>query len=545
MESLNKQVARARRWLAVQRFVDVLGWCCFATLLAALILIAVDKYRPLGIDPWIWGVGALALGIAVAAAWALVRGPRPIDAAIEIDRRFALKERVSSALSLSDDDRRTLAGQALIDDAVRRVGRLDVGERFAIAPGRQVLLPLLPAVVAVLVALLVHPAGSNQAQAKTDPSIQKQIEQSARELRRRLQQKRDVAKKEGLKDVEHLLARLDEESKDLAERTEGERTKALIQLNDLAKEIQKRRDQLGGADKIQQQLDRLKNVDQGPADKLLEALKQGDFKQAMKEIDKLQSKLNDGGLTREEQERLARQLDQMREKIEKLADAHREAQHDLQRRIDQARQQGRQDEAGQLEEQLDQLQQQAPPMNRLRNLADQLGQCAQCLEDGRLEQAGDVLDSLQSELGDLQQQMRELKLLDDAMNELGQCRNQMTCPHCGGLGCAACRGTGQGAGQGTGEGDGLGHGRGYGDRPEQSDNVGFIDTKPAMKVDKGSASIVGRVDGPNLIGDVQQELQEQYRAIREQSADPLSGQPLSRKQQAHAQEYFDRIREGD
>jgi hypothetical protein len=91
---------------------------------------------------------------------------------------------------------------------------------------------------------------------------------------------------------------------------------------------------------------------------------------------------------------------------------------------------------------------------------------------------------------------------------------------------------------------GLGKGRGKGDRPEEENDVAFIETKPPMKTDRGSASIVGEVEGPNYKGDVQQEMKAQLQSLDQQSADPLSAQQMSRKQKAHAQQYFDLIRDG-
>ena len=49
--------------------------------------------------------------------------------AIELDRRFGLKERVSSVLSLQSDELETEAGQALLTDAVRRVEDAVIEER--------------------------------------------------------------------------------------------------------------------------------------------------------------------------------------------------------------------------------------------------------------------------------------------------------------------------------------------------------------------------------------------------------------------------------
>ena len=97
MDTLERQVRRARRRLAAERFLNVLGWCWFAALLAALVAILADKFWPLGVESWAWVAGALGLGLLAAAVWTLLIRGGMLEAAIEIDHRFALKERVSSA----------------------------------------------------------------------------------------------------------------------------------------------------------------------------------------------------------------------------------------------------------------------------------------------------------------------------------------------------------------------------------------------------------------------------------------------------------------
>ena len=556
MEQLNRQVRKAQRWLGLQRFVGMLGWCCLATLILAVIAIAVDKFRPTGAVAWAWSTdalewellaalvsamvfvaAALAMGMLAATVWAAFTGRGPIDAAIEIDRRFRLKERVSSALAMSEEEHRTPLGQALVDDAERRVRRIDVGEHFTVSPGRQMLLPFIPGVIAVSVALLVSPASNNQAQANTE-AVKRQIETSAKSLRKKLEEKRDLAKKQGLKDAQELFKRLEEGTDNLADQSQGQRKKAMVKLNDLARQIKERRKELGGADQIRKQLNELKkNIERGPADKFLKAVKQGNFKQAMKELENLKKELAEGKLNDKQREQLAKQLDQMQEKLKKLADAHRQAQEDLQNRIDQARKAGRQDEADKLQEQLDALQQQLPQMDQLQNMADKLGQCAQCLRGGQLQDAGNMLQGLQADVASLQEQLQELDMLDEAMAQLGECRGQMNCPQCGGLGCGAC--------QGKIPGMGLGKGRGMGDRPEEENDVGFIPTKPPMKIGPGTASVVGEAEGPNYKGDVQLEMREQYQTARRQSADPVTVQHLPRGYQQHVLEYSDQLREGD
>lgn len=536
MEELRRQVRQARWWLGAQRFVGLVGWCWFAALLVAFAGILVDKFWPLGIEAWAWGVGALGGGLLAALAWTVIRRHSTLEAAIELDRRFGLRERVSSTLALSPEERETEIGQALIADAVRRVERIDVRERFRVSLGRQMLLPLVPGLLAVLVAILVQPAVvDNPADASTDPAaVKKQIEQSGQSLRRKLEEQRKRAQQKGLKDAQQLLHRLEDETKDLGTK-EGDRKQAMIKLNDLAQQLEKRQKQLGGAERIQKQLNQMKDLGKGPADKFLNALAQGDMKKALNELEKLKGDLANDRLNPQEREELAKQLDQMREKLQNMVDAQRKAEEDLQKRIDQARRAGQKEEAEKLQDKLDQLRQQAPQMNRLQQLADKLGRCAQCARDGKkAAEAGEMLGELEKDLKGLQQQLQEFEMLDDAKNQLDQARAQMECKQCGGTGCNACQIPG----------DGLGAGRGFGERPEAKDDVDFYDTRAVVKVGRGKATMAGEVDGPNVKGNFQQKLNEQFQSARQESADPLTNERIPRKQRQHAQEYFDHLREG-
>ncbi len=537
MEELRRQVRRAQWWLALQRFVGILGWSLFGTLLIALALIVADKLRPLGVAEWIWLAIAAGAGVAFAAIWSLGTGCGSIDAAIELDQRFCLKERVSSTLAMSPDQRDTEIGQALVADAVRCVSRIELREDFGIRPGRQLLLPLLPAALAVVVALLVSPmAHENPAQASThSEAAKKQVKASSESLRKKLAEKRKQAEKEGLKDAQQLFQRLQQGADELARKTPGDRQRALVKLNDLSREVEKRRSALGSVEQIQKQFRQLKNLSRGPADRFAEAVKKGDFKKALQELEQLKSDIASGKLDQEQWAELAKQLDEIEKKLQELADAHREAVKDLEERVKQARAMGQDQEADRLQEQLSGLRQQMPQMEQLQDLAQKLGQCSQCLRDGQLQDAGQMLDQVKEGLGDLEQQLQELELLEEAVDQLAQARNQMNCQNCGGMGCEECLGP---------PGFGLGRGRGQGDRPEAESDSNFYDTKPPLKVGRGAAFVVGEVDGPNLKGDVRQAIEEQVEGARQEETDPVVGQQMPRKHRQHAREYFNRFREG-
>ncbi len=560
MEELRKQVRRAYQRLGFQRFVAALGWSWFALLWVALGLIVVDGFYPISQPTWGWaakivvapgievtpkivavvaacgwGLSALTIGLLGTAVWiGLTRRPT-LNAAIEIDRRFGLKERVSSTLAMPAEELQTEAGQALVQDAVRRVQRVDVPSRFGTTPGKSILLPLLPALAALLVAVLMDPAvGDNSAAANSQPSeTRKQVKKSTEALRQRLAERRKQAEKMGLKEAELLFKKLERSSRDIAD-GKTDREKALTKLNDLARDLKKRRAELGGTGNMKQPLEKLNKIDQGPADKFAKAIRNGDFKKAADELQKLKDKLVDGELSDEDKKKLADQMDQMQKKLQEMADARKAAMDDLKQRAQQMRDAGRAAEANNIEKQLDKLMQQGPQMNKLGEMADQMAQCAQCMRDGQMQDAADAFDKLQAGVKDLQQQLDEMEMLDEAMQQIVQAKDQMNCQECGGMGCKACMG------EGDKPGFGLGEGQGQGDRPENENKTSTYESHVKQQLGPGAADVVDLVDGPNIKGQHADEIRQQFDTEERAVTDPLSGRRLPKAYQQQAREYFNR-----
>lgn len=180
MDKIQEQVAVARRRMITQQFLGIIAWSLFATLIVTAIGLAVPKVWVLHVDAetwnWSWLGGGLAAGLVVAAVWTFCVRRSGLDAAIEIDHRCQLKERVSSAISLTPDELNTDAGRALIQDAIYRVERIDVRDSFAVRPQRRILLPLLP--VATIFALVyLVPNAVPEAQAVAANSQNQQAKQ--------------------------------------------------------------------------------------------------------------------------------------------------------------------------------------------------------------------------------------------------------------------------------------------------------------------------------------------------------------------------------
>ena len=279
MEPILQQVKRARRRLSLQLLVDRLLRCWFASALVAVVAVALPKLIVIESLPEEWtarcAVAAFLAGLLCASVWTWWSGKSELDAAAEIDRRFGLRERVASSLSLSPQEAESAAGRALLADAQRAIRRLELSERFRIEMPRRSWLPLVTAVLAFVVAALVD---NRDAQSKVDPSqqmTQEQRENATKKLRERLAERRKQAAKKGLKSAEGLFRELEKQAEQMAEAKDDDRKQTLVKLNDLAKQLQKRREGIAGNQELRKQFQNMNNLNRGPADKMLDAMKQG------------------------------------------------------------------------------------------------------------------------------------------------------------------------------------------------------------------------------------------------------------------------------
>lgn len=547
MNEIQRQVQRARRRLLVQRFLLVLPWCLLVPLLVAMVALAIPKFWPLQPPEPVWTISWLAGGVvagllgAIGITWWQRCGL--LDAAVELDRRFGLRERVSSALALEPDERESAYGQALLADASRRVQALELKDQFAVRSGWQLLLPFAPALLGFALAWLVPDAQpGNEGQATAAVAQREKIKKSAEELQKRLQKRRELAEQLGLKDAEQLIDKLHQGVQDLAQKQDVDRQKALIKLNDLAKEVAQRKASLGSPDQMRKQFERLNNLEQGPAEKVAKALKEGNFQQAINELKSLEKKLSEDQLTPEEKAQLAKQLEQMKQSLEQMVQNQEQAKQELDRQIAEKRAAGDLAGANELQRKRDQLERQAAQMDRLAQMAEKLGQCEQCLNQGDTKNAAAKMAELSQAMQEMQAEMSELESLDELMDELANAKGDMrgepsdldSLSMLGGMSDQFSDQPGQG----------MGEGRGFGDRPEQETPTGEYESRERGNVKKGEAVRVGDAFGPNRAGVSQEQIKEQILSSLRESSAPLTDQRLPKSQREHVNEYFQNLRKG-
>ena len=554
METLERQVRRVRRRLLVESLAAKLSWCWFFTLLVAALAIAVGKlWAPAGQQAWAlgWLAAALGGGLAAAAVWTWMRRPSALEAAVEIDRRFGLNERVSSTLALEPAQRASGVGQALARDAEQTIRHVEVADRFRLKLDRRTLLPLAPAALVFALAAFV-PLRAPEAPAQSAAAERSQTAQSTRNLAKKIEARRKEAAARGLEEIDPLLAKLEEGTKKLAETSKNDRKKTLLALSDLVKDAQKRRDELSGAADLKKQLAHLKHLRQGPAEKLGQALKIGDLDKAIKHLERLKQDLAGGKLDPEAQKALARQLDQLQQALAQKAEAHEKLVRELKERIEAQRRAGKPAQAERLQQQLDKLAGQQAQMDRLGQMQWQLKEAAQCMGEGDCDKAAAALAQLGADLAGIGEDLQEMEMLDGALEQFAECKRAMACKACNGLGCDACQGANWEKHGGVldhrfrqrGGGKGIGVGLGPGLGPETDPGGKFYDSAVKQQQGKGAAIVVGEADGPNRKGRVQEEIQTEFREAPQNAADALSEQRLPRGYRDHAQKYFDALREG-
>ncbi|MFO0789176.1 MAG: hypothetical protein U0805_06945 [Pirellulales bacterium] len=554
MDQLIKQVARARRRLIMEQFVSRLIRTTLIALIVVAIAVAVPRIIAIDNLPTNWDAGWFIVGLAAALltslTWTFVSNRSPIDAAIEIDRRFDLRERIASSLSLSAEEQASQAGRAVMNDALRAVGRIDVDEKFKLQVGRRALWPLVPAAIAfVVISFFDIREAASSLEAKATAKAAENTKTALESLRKKVEeQRKQLDKEKGLEKADDLFKQIEQGTRDLAQKDKMDPTKAAVKLNDLAKQLEERRQQLGNKDAVQEQFQKMKNLGAGPADKAAEAMKQGDWKKALDEVDKLAKELREGKLDAAKKEQLEKQLGQMKEKLEAAAQAHQQAMEEVKKQIEQAQKQGNLAKANDLQKKLDQLQKQQPQMNKLQQLAQQMGQIQQGLKQGDGKKAADAMSQMAQQLDKMQQDANEMQNIDMAMDQIEMAKDAMACKFCNGESCEHCNSNKMGNSNKFNPngkpGRGMGQGKGIGERPEEDSKTSLRDTQVKQQSRKGAATFGGLVEGPNIKGDVGQSIKEEMANLSAEPADPLTSERLPNSRREQAEQYFHMLREG-
>jgi hypothetical protein len=487
-----KKLAMVRRRLLAERMATVFPWLATGVFAVAAIIVAADKYYPLGISwPVVLGAAAGAALLATLVAGALTTQSE-LAAAVELDRRCRLDERVSTALALRPAAETVAAGastaelavrQAVEADAEAAVAQIDVRASFPLAPSRRLAWPLVPVAAAIGLALGLAPAVPPTTPAATaGEQVQTQMKETAASLEKKLEEKKLEAEKLKLVEAQKLLEKLQEEARKIKAATQIDQKETLLKLNDLAQQMEARREQVSGAEAMKKQLSRLRSKNQSASEKLADALGEGKFREAAEQIERLRKELESGKLDPKQKQEMADQLERLQKQVEQLAkaqeDRRKEAEQQLASKRSEDKRSGEGDskdgndgdpeqggakqggskqneskkgeskqgekkqsgdgeqassksgsksnqgEQSDLAEKLSQAA--AAQQKSLDDLKNALEQAAQGMQQGKGSDASKGLGDLQRQLDDLAQQQSESDLLDKSLQDLAASKVELS-----------------------------------------------------------------------------------------------------------------------
>ena len=566
MDEINRKIQTARRRVMWNHFLRVITWTLLATLVLIAVGIAIPKIWHLSFlddveaaNFWMaaWIIGGSILGLFLAAGLTIVRRQSLLNTAVEVDQRFDLKSRLSSTLAMSADDQASVAGAALAKDAAQQAELIDVRDQFKIETPWQLCLPLIAGLL--VFGLLFVPnaegeiAGENVA-VKKDAQEREKVVMAVDELKKKILAKRTST---GLKDAELNFDAFEKSMDELENKNSVSKKEALVKLNDLKKQIEQQQNKLGSSKDLREQLNKLKDAGNGPAQKLGEAMKSGDMAAAKKAIQDLAKRLKDGDLTKAQQERLKNDLERMAKQMKAIAEAQQQKKEELKKQIAEAQAKGDLDKAAQLQEKLEQAQKQDAAAKKMAEMSKKLGQCAKCMgkkgngkkeggqkaggqkgqpgespqEDAEAEMkdAAQQMEDLAKQIAEMQDEMEELEDMEDLQDAIEQAKAEMN---------------GQGEGEGDEPGNGMGEGRGFGQRPKEKNETGNFKSRVRGKLQKGRIVATGTADGENLTGRTASETRAIIEEEMSSRKEAVENQLLPKSQREHTKQYFKRVLDG-
>jgi hypothetical protein len=560
METIRRQLLRAWRRLWLQSVLNTLGWCLLVAFTVCFVGMLLPKvwYVPYTFASWgrAWLLGTLFLGIGATLIIAWFRRPSQRLAAVELDRRFALRERCSSALDLVAEDQETPIGKALVQDAQSKLVHLDVRDQFPLRPAPQIVGMALP--IAACLALFWVPdaepaAGSLAIKNAAEPLLQ--VKNSTEPILKTVQKKRQEAEAAGDLESAEEFKRIEDQLRTLQNANDADKKKIIADLNAIKQELQQKRDSLGGADRMKKTMEGLKELDKGPAEKMAKALQEGDFQQAEKELEKMIDAMRSGKLDAEQSSQLQKQLDQMKKAMEDSQAERAQLKRDAERELEKAQREGDTEKIASLQKQLEKLKDGQEQSKSMEKVQAQLAKAEQAMKAGDQQAAADALQELQDELSEMAEDQANADELEEMIEQFESAKSASKCDQCQGQGCGDCqkagqqgqgakgqKGKGKGKGKGEEPGDGMGEGQGEGERDESESEFKNYDAQVRDEMRKGETVNGGRVGGKNRKGVSREETREAVLRSEPDPPDAIENIQLPKAQRDQLKEYFNSLR---
>jgi hypothetical protein len=539
MDNISQQIRIASRRLFVQSYLATLPRWLLVTFSLCFIGLLLPKIIVIDVNLELWNqiwLGTSA-GIAILGnglrTW--LRHPSHEQVAMEVDKRFSLRERLSSALLLDEAQRSTPVGAALLEDAMAKANRIDVRDKFTFqAPATLpwILLPIL-----ACVALLWAPnAISQEKELASEQSKARvtQVKAQTKTILDQIQKLKNEAAEKGLKEIADDYEKLEKKLDALQKLEKPNESKLLADLNDIKKEMQDRKESLGSPESLKKAFEDLNSDKKGPADKFKQALQEADFDKAKKELEKLLEKLASKELTEQEMKALAQQLKELQEAIEKAREDQKALLDSLKQEMEEAKQAGDMNKAGQLQQKIEQLEKALKDAEKADAFCEACKNAANALDKQDAQSAKQSLDKMKGEIGKMVENAKNARELEKMLEGM-RSGKKMDGKKGGPSKQAANAKTSNPSNQ-----KGKGKGQAEGDEVETKPDA--YDSQIRDQMQKGENVYAGKAAGPNRKGISREKAKEIVLAAEPEDPNAVENIALPKAQRDQQKEYFESLR---
>lgn len=475
MQDIHRLLKAAARRLLIGRFLASLVVMATAVSGVLFAMVLAEKLTPWSF-PWT-EVFAASGGIILVFATisALVRGPRGLALADEVDRRAGLRETLSTAISL--EGRGDAWSLAVAESASERARRVVLHDAVPIAPPRGWRVPAVLLAASLLGLWLAprHDLTGLLARREQDDRHQAEIRATALEITAREQALQEILEHAGVEMTRDETA--DEATEGRATSPDEMRRNALRKLTQLSDALMEKRegDQSQQLRAMQEQMNKLRTPGPGPMTEFARALARGEFDKARAALEDAARATESGDLSESERREAARQLEALAEQMERLAQNRDALREQLERAgMDPSRAEALASDPSALREALEQMpgissaqaqqlmnmaMNQAAACESMQSMAGAMSELAKAFERGELSaQEMQAMQSLCEQLGACEMAAAEMRAIDLVLRECNSQMQQYGESMCEGGACMSPGQADSGGGGGVGWGAGTGTG---------------------------------------------------------------------------------------
>jgi hypothetical protein len=546
---IRKRVSACRRRLNWINLIERASTSLLAGLIVGAVFMLLSRIEELGLAQYAWpGVGLLIMvSMLSALVWAYLTRERNFGAAVAIDQRLQLKERVSTALCYPEPTR--AIERAVIEDAEAVARTINPRRHFPLPRQRSFYWCLLPLMIIGALSYFLEPfslfgssnEGPKHPEALLTPAEKMAVEKLEKTLKEVIENEELVENTE----INKLKVDLDKMLKELKT---GKMTRPQVvgELSSMQDRMSERRKALG--DKLSPRTPPDFMTDFKYTKEVTDKLEKGKFEDAANQMFKMkeevEKKMESGEMSPEDREQLAQELNAMA----KMVDANSE----LGQALKAAAQAAANNNVSQMSQQLNQAMQDMQDMQALMSEMAVLNAMESLLNEQKQGMSSKAGKSPGSKPG----QAAAGQGGEGGEGKPGQA-GQPGQGNKGGAGAGAGSGNGQsdavrlrgfnegGRSTARGRGPGMGGGgSGAGGQWQTSDQqTTFQKDQAPQKLDKGKVLAILKVDGPQQKGEATAEFQQVVQQYSQEAEESLDREHIPLHMKKMVGDWFDTLRQ--